>query len=302
MKGIESVVRMDNSRPSFLVAQDKIIFESSFAPADDWKSFIQSNRTYFESALKFVGRIENSSGINLGTGVQISGDLLLTNAHVLQLFAEETNGTWKIDAGQKIWIDFGHEYTGPNGSLVGRKTWRRREIIEIVYAPKNYADRFSVNHALLDLVLLRLQAFSSPDDSPGLGIDLDADLARNASPIFVIGYPLLNKLGTTEEQYRSYFEELFSWQSDIKRVSIGESLPTSLKWSMQHDASTLGGNSGSLLCHTTRSFPTTSAIHYAGEFRTANYAHLIGKVLDEPDSQQNTLRKILGNEGVQEIS
>ena len=81
----------------------------------------------------------------------------------------------------------------------------------------------------------------------------------------VIGYPGQNSQIPDPDAVRNIFGDIY----DVKRLAPGAVMRAD-ETVIEHDASTLGGNSGSLVF----SLETGKAVglHFAGSYTTANYA------------------------------
>jgi hypothetical protein len=90
--------------------------------------------------------------------------------------------------------------------------------------------------------------------------------------------------------------------------SPGESEDDPKRWRMRHDASTLGGNSGSAAV-SLEFAPNVIGLHYGGQWlggplQRTNWAHALRGVLDEegyPGLRHRTLRELAAVEGIDVI-
>jgi hypothetical protein len=129
---------------------------------------------------------------------------------------------------------------------------------------------------------------------------LPFDVAPNwAKPglvrVYTIGYP-------GQPQYGAYnlnlLEQLFQTTFGYKRVAPGEIRSAQAAvgpWTLAHDATTLGGNSGSVVV-AIGSETNAAGLHYGGRSSqpSENWGHVLGRVLDEQDpGTKKTLRQTL---------
>jgi hypothetical protein len=73
-------------------------------------------------------------------------------------------------------------------------------------------------------------------------------------------------------------------------------------WTFAHDATTLGGNSGSVVLRRDQE-QVAAGLHYGGRWSEPreNWGHILGLVLDQPDKSGKTLREYLNDFDVQPI-
>jgi endonuclease G len=234
-------------------------------PPAGWE-WLDAYRESLGKVISSIGRIDVPGLPTLpyaGTGFVVGDDLLLTNRHVAQVFV---NG---LGAGQKYLM-----FRSTLGACLDPKY----EVGDP--EPGSGAVRFQVVDALLvhphwDAALLRV----APADGAALPPPLA--LARRPPAFFggggslnvaVIGYPMLDFRGNVPEQM-SIFRNIFG----RKRIAPGflkgfASLPNKSGGTVQaveHDASTLGGNSGSAIVDLTSGLVV--GLHFGGEYLKANY-------------------------------
>lgn len=283
---LEAIVRTDGSRPSFLVRNGTVDLASS--PVGTWRDYILADETPLRAALACVGRIDNAGtprSVHVGTGFLVAPDLILTNRHVLQDVADEEAGGWAFKPG--AFIDFGREFRG-------RESVHPRRLAKVVYAGKDRIDMFGpVVHGRLDLALVALEPADPPPPVTPLAVEAATDWAEADGPqVFIVGYPAR----PDPDLYPpTLLEQLFRTTFRRKRLAPGVTTaplaPTAAGWTMTHDATTLGGNSGSVVLVAGRS-TVAAGLHYGGRRGSGgeNWGHVLGLALDTPDAKGRTLR------------
>jgi V8-like Glu-specific endopeptidase len=294
---LEVIVRTDGSRPSFMVRNG--VPDRATSPVGTWGSTLDDSLDKLRAAIECVGRIDDPSGAQgfQGTGILIAENLVVTNRHVLQVIGSQTgNGSWTLKP--NIAIDFGHEFRAQD-------SLRRRPVQGVVFAGSKPIDPFAIDHSKLDLALLELTPASATDKPKQvLALDASTDWGQSETGMFIIGFPGNPGFGSDAP---SLLELLFKSTYGCKRLAPGMVTTTpaglaasSRQWSLGHDATTLGGNSGSAVLVIGRE-RITAGLHYGG--RTSNprenWCHVLGRTLDETDGRsEKTLRTILTERGV----
>lgn len=290
---LEVIVRADGSRPSFMVREGDVDLATS--PAGAWAAQLQASAAsgLLPAALACVGRIDlpgSAQGFE-GTGFLIHENLLVTNRHVLQAIARpDATGKWTFKPG--VTINFGHEFR------VADKL-SPRSLKRVAYCPAKVISS-PIDHSKLDLVLIEVEsAVESEKPKAVLAIDVSPDWAVPGQYVYTVGYPGNPGLG----EPLSLLEQLFQSTFGCKRLAPGQcQIPASTvqDWTLVHDATTLGGNSGSVLLVPGRE-NVAAALHYGGTRATPreNWGHVLGRVLDELDSATGkTLHQLFGDLGV----
>lgn len=299
LAGLESIVRTDGTRPSFMIRNG--VPDLATSPIGTWRAVFDDESDKLQLAISSVGRIDDPAAEQgfQGTGCLIGENLVMTNRHVLQAIASpDASGVWTLKPG--ISIDFRHEYRLPN--LV-----KRREITGVVFAGSKPIDFFHIDHDKLDLALLELAPPATNADRPEhvLAVDATIDWGTPRQQVFVIGYPGAPSPGLAAP---SLLEQLFKSTYGHKRIAPGMvtsaagSLPDNERsWTLAHDATTLAGSSGSCTIVMGRK-SAAAGLHYGGSWRDPreNWSHVLGRTLDETDGQPRSkrLRTILEEHGV----
>jgi len=282
--GLEVIVQTDGSRPAFLVRDDFIVPDSS--PPGEWTDLLTdvTREDALRAVLGSVGRVDITHPLfpYAGTGWLIAPDLIATNRHVAQLFvdfAAPEGARLKTELDPRI--DFGHEHRG-------RDSLNNRSITALVFAGAKPVPPVGIDHAVLDLAIFRIGAPAQATDAAQqpVALRIGPHAAEPQTEVFVTGYPgrpdpaALGSVSETDKVLRLLFNKLWGF----KRLAPGLITPPTIgPRTMNHDASTLGGNSGSLVMGID-SIPSVMGIHYGGNWGgdRANWGHVIANILDEP--------------------
>lgn len=289
---LEVIVRIDGSRPSFMIRNGEP--DKATSPVGNWGNILDARADELRHAIACVGRL-NVGEEHVGTGFLVQDNFILTNRHVLQgLGMKNDDDEWVL--APSATIDFGFEFRA-------QASRNRRKIKRVTFAGKDYIDGRILDHNKLDLALLELEP-TNIDSIPKrlLAFDISPDWATSATTVFTIGYPGNPGIeGITA--YGSLLERLFKSTFGYKRLAPGEILQMNdqiAPWTTGHDSTTLGGNSGSLVIVAGREF-AAAGLHYGGTLRTPrqNWAHILGKTLSATDGQSSkTLKEHLLEQGV----
>ena len=219
---------------------------------------IRSRLAPAEEALKGiiprVGRVEilDYQTDYVGTGWMIDEDLLITNRHVAELFGEKRGATFSFRANAegtlfKARVDFLREYQ--------RATTSQATVEEIIYIEERSELR-------PDFALVRLSKASALPQP----IELDATQVKFHDDVAVIGYP-------AEDPRNDAFamRDIFKGVYNVKRLSPGWISGVRQDGKLlEHDCTTLGGNSGSVVLNLATG--KACGLHFSGSYRDRNFA------------------------------
>ncbi len=227
--------------------------------------------------LQAVGRIDGD-GIHLGTGFVVGPGLVMTNRHVLEEIASplpraEQPKRWQMVRGATV--DF-----SPSGNDPAQKFM----VEEVAFAGPEQIYRLPISFAKLDLALLRVQAVNAA------GMALPKPFRVNQDPnwrgadanLFVVGFPAppnavpRDERGALRHDVIERLREIFGLNYRRKYFSPGLAQATR-SWVFDHDATTLGGNSGSVVGALSGDLPAVG-LHFAGDWLRANHAHDLAAV------------------------
>ncbi|MEZ4302420.1 MAG: serine protease [Polyangiaceae bacterium] len=237
-------------RPSLLVKGDRVVGE----PAVAWSA---AQRAVIEAALPFVGSIAPSrrpgpfggapSRLGIATCFAIGPRAVVTNVHVLDQLARDG-----LSASDAV-VRFDVEWDAPS----------RLAPVAVKGVLARHPER--------DVVILELSA----DCPPAAGLPLSGGAEPAAlAPVAAIGHPLSD--GRNPRWAQAMFEGKFG----VKRVSPG--VVTGVERAvLYHDASTLGGSSGSPILDVETG--RVVGVHSLGDFALRNAAVPVGALSDTPE-------------------
>lgn len=247
---LEKIIRV-TGRPSLLVIDGTFV-----KPVlNIWDQTLNAARGALESAIAAVGRVEvQHRPDGIGTAWMVTEELAITNAHVAREFAYPAgNGKYRFYkvAGKtpRVFVDFWEEYR-----VDGQREF---EVVEVLYIAPDEAP---------DVAILRMAGAYGRKLPPPIPLASDSAPIGEAVKIAVIGYPHYDSVEDPRIR-REIFGDIYG----VKRLSPGETMPSdAAEWFFAHDASTLGGCSGSVVLDLTRG--TAIGLHFSGNSGLANYA------------------------------
>ena len=250
MLGLEAIV-LPRNRPVALVRGDS--YDDLDGPWVSLNGDVIKKR--IASLLPLIGRVEVPSSPILpyaGTGFVVGQGLIATNRHVAQLFSQGRGLTIRYRAGDAA-IDFKRQIDAPDDDRTAYLSVRAVEMI----------------HPYWDMALLRVDDLPT-DRMLRLSVKSPEELLDHN--VVVIGYPARDERNDIALQDR-----IFNRTYNVKRLQPGvirarakiQSFENTVN-ALTHDASTLGGNSGSAVIEVESG--EVVALHFAGEYLKANYA------------------------------
>jgi endonuclease G len=242
-------------RPPLLVRNDTVELE----PLVDFPAGTDTLIKNAERNVRSVGRVEflNHSMSWGGTGWVIgedgTGRVVATNRHVAQFVARRSadgRGVFLRSALSGVRYGMNVDFREEVGALPGDA--RQVSVTGIVYLADDTAP---------DVALLRIAGEALPSMLP-----LADHEASIGDLVALIGYPAFDSRNNVDDQAR-YFRDLY----DVKRFAPGKVMQAlSGRTVLNHDCTSLGGNSGSPLIdlHTGK----VVGLHFAGQYGLANSA------------------------------
>ena len=250
MLGLEAIVLPRNRPVAFVRGESYDDLDGPWVSLND-----DVVKKRIASLLPLIGRVEVPSSPILpyaGTGFVVGQGLIATNRHVAQLFSQGLGLTIRYRAGDAA-IDFKRQVDAPDDDRTAYLSVRAVEMI----------------HPYWDMALLRVDDLPT-DRMLRLSVKSPEELLDHN--VVVIGYPARDERNDVALQDR-----IFNRTYNVKRLQPGvirarakiQSFENTVN-ALTHDASTLGGNSGSAVIEIDTG--EVVALHFAGEYLKANYA------------------------------
>jgi len=241
-------------RPVLLVRDNDVRLED--LDTDTWKARLESARANLRAAIRSVGRIELRRHPQydwVGTGWVVADDVIVTNRHVAEVFAQQVGEQFLFRSsflGQmEARLDFLEEHQSESAAEF--------RIVRVLHIEQGAGP---------DIAFLQVDWASNAAGEPRPPIPL-APTTEPTGSVAVIGYPAKDTRTRISEEMDRIFGNVYN----VKRLAPGEvtSLLENNRF-LTHDATTLGGNSGSVVLDLERGHAT--ALHFAGREEVANYA------------------------------
>ena len=264
---LEAIVEQGGSRPTVPVSDDGGI-DLADERLGQWQSLAKKFATQISVVASAVGRID-VDGQHAGTGFVVKDGVILTNRHVLQALAEPDGaGGWTFRGQPTITFDAEPAQTRARQFAIRKK---------VVLTGAQPIDPFSLDFNKLDFAILECEVDGSAGFPAPLPLESDPDKVTVGRPIFAIGYAAPPPHGVYSSEV---LNRLFSHRYGVKRFSPGEidrgmgsAADATGETVFAHDATTLGGNSGSCLVDFGNDGRLVVGLHFAGAPKKANYAH-----------------------------
>jgi hypothetical protein len=278
--GLEAVVLTDGTRPSLNVKNGFVDLDNP--DVGDWDAAFKAFRTAMKSVIASVGRVNVPTNVGFaGTCFAIAPDLVVTNRHVVEEIARQgTNGTWALLHPEATFVDFIAES--------GSRKSRSNRVLSVAFAGPDPINR-RVDFAHLDLAVLRLD--------PGKGLpkavilEGDRTALRQSREVYLVGFPAQPRTHFGSGKPLPGFETsevmgaVFNWKFGVKKLAPGKVAkpPGRLtgdkkRWVFSHDASTLGGNSGSAVVDLSIDGARVVGLHFGGLARDENWSHAVSRI------------------------
>jgi hypothetical protein len=272
--GIEAIVSV--ARPALLMQ------EGGFGdPPPPWDDILGPFRERIKASSESVGRI-GVRGLPqvpyAGTGFMVAKDAVMTNCHVAMVFAQSgSEGDWSLRTGLEPNLDFLEDPDAQRTDPTSHTDVRIEGVIGI--------------HPRLDLALLQV---APPDGGNGTAKPLTV-MSQDPGPLagrnlYVLGYPAPDRRNNPMVQRSIFGDQYF-----VKRLQPGAAMapppgaiirvePCSVDTEpgdvVFHDASTLGGNSGS--CVVDLDTGQVIGLHFGGQYMHYNVAVALWRLVDDP--------------------
>lgn len=291
ISGLEAVIRTDGSRPVLFVEDDFVDVAAS--SAGEYAATLSRLEDAVRRVCRSVGRVDDPTYTAYplgyqGTAWMLAEGLVATNYHVLQAIAPggvRRAGRFEGRLSTGVAVHFGHEVGDPRPE-------RRFPIRRVVSVGREGRPEFAqaaldgLNFDELDLAILELEPvagrpFPEPNHvARGDDKKTRGGLASTGRGVYLVGYP-----GNEQSTTPDLFAQLFAGVKSFKRLAPGRLTAVAGEvpldphgWIVTHDASTLGGNSGSALTDLDADGQTLLGLHFAGRHQQQNWAHGLERI------------------------
>ncbi|WP_017237181.1 trypsin-like serine peptidase [Streptomyces sp. SS] len=291
---LEAVVHSDGTRPVLFVEDD--FFDVTAPAVATWAAALSRIKAELRTVCRAAGRVNDPSSLlgYQGTAWAIDEGVVVTNYHVLEAISthpSRTDGQFGGELKPGVAVDFGAEVGGgpPN------RVFRISRVLGVgrAGAPERAHPTVPrVNFDGLDLAVLQLDRVSGrPFPTPVEVARGDDEATRGAlasrgRKIYIVGFP-----GSAGSTSPDVFAELFAGVKGVKRLTPGvltegrgEVDEDERRWIISHDASTLGGSSGSLVVDLEAEGRKVLGLHFAGVPDRVNWAHGLEGATPELDA------------------
>jgi V8-like Glu-specific endopeptidase len=249
----ETIVR-PSARPVLAVRNNKVTTEFLGPDSDVWKSRIDGARAILDVVIPSIGRIElknNADFAWVGTGWLVADDIVVTNRHVAREFGRGTQDGFVFRLGvnggaQSAQIDFLEEFE--------RSASLEFAIESILWIATPTEP---------DIAFLRVR---QTGQNRRLATPIPLSEAVSADDFIVtIGYPARDPRVPDQRLVQRIFGDVY----EKKRLAPGQVTDVGPD-ELQHDCSTLGGNSGSPVISLKNG--QAVGLHFSGLFLESNFA------------------------------
>lgn len=281
--GLEALVKM-KGRPAIRLDGNPI--DINDPDVKEWAGILAMLPDRLPKLAQSVGRID-AEGMHQGTGFVVAPGIVMTNRHVVEGFAAPIPSAHRPDRWlleQDATINFSPGARHPDFSF---------RVQDVLFSgPDPISGDPLIDHAELDLALLAVETVNNankplPDALP---LDGNAGKTDRNSKLFLIGYPAAPSNFPTDENglFRvdvvERIRQLFGMDYGVSYLSPGlvdvdvdafDLCPRPISFS--HDATSLGGSSGSCLLSCDSDLDVIG-LHYGGDWLRANFAHDVSRV------------------------
>jgi hypothetical protein len=285
--GLEAVILTNGERPSLFVRNGFV--DLNAADIGDWDQDLGHFQNEIRKVIMSVGRIDVPvKPWFAGTCIVIAEGLVVTNRHVLEEIAtQDAAGAWTLKWPDATSVDF----VGEDGAAAATKF----KVSGVPFAGLDPINR-RINFAHLDMAILRLDPDSDAANTFPMPVTFETDTSQPKSrrDLYVVGFPGQPKAwlfdGAPPAGYETtqVISTVFNDKFGVKRLAPGtikagpgEVANDGKSWICTHDASTLGGNSGSCVADLSGDGFRIMALHFAGTNRERNWAHVAARLHEQ---------------------
>jgi endonuclease G len=259
---VPETIVLRTGRPVLLVKNDQPDLVFKDAESAVWRDRLAKAKDHIHRAVLATGRIEvrhHPTFDWIGTGWLVEEDIIVTNRHVAQEFGRRQGTRIAFRPGtlgrpMKPSVDFLEEF--------GRLRDRSFAIKEVLHIEDDAGP---------DIALLKVERGRSQPLAQPIALSPHTPVARQQ--VATIGYPARDSR-IPEQQL---MEDIFGDVYDKKRLAPGQVIGVA-RGSLEHDCSTLGGNSGSVVVDLESG--AAVGLHFAGRFLVANFAVPAGVIAE----------------------
>lgn len=279
---LEALVQL-TGRPAIRVEGGTI--DPNHPQLGEWQGAYLTAQPEIDATFASIGRID-LDGEHVGTGIVVADGIVMTNRHVVEAFAAPVPKRtapkgWVLESGA-VTIDFSEAGDGSKAFAV-------KSVIEA--GPNPIAD-YPIDFANLDMALLEVETTNAAGNllPKALCGDSSVTPVERSNRIYVVGYPArpadlpTDAEGKVRMDVVTRLREIFGLKYGRKYFSPGfVSTPRGVvandpkTWVFNHDATTLGGNSGSAAIYLGDPIALVG-LHFAGDWLRANHAHALAAV------------------------
>jgi endonuclease G len=250
----QETIVLRTGRPVLAITNNEVRFEVSDSESEIWRDRLRVAREVIDRAVLAVGRIDVANNPRfdwVGTGWLVAEDIIVTNRHVAAEFGRNDGARFVFRSSSNFGtmsasIDFLHEVDSQESNAF--------DIQGLLHIEPEDGP---------DMAFLRVR----PRDGRNLAapIALAQSAPAPAEQVAVIGYPARDSRIPEVDLMDHIFGNVYN----RKRLAPGQLIGVH-PVEVEHDCSTLGGNSGSVVL----SLKSGEAVglHFSGQFLKANYA------------------------------
>ena len=267
-------------RPVLRLSNGETPFDTQHPGIGTWAGDLMFSFDDIREISKTVGRvdIETANGWqHVGTGFVSGSNQIITNRHVLDAFAEPfpiETGTFEMRLTANVSINFDADATDDK---------MRYKIKSVISSGRDRIGRF-VDLSKLDMAVLEIETDNGHASHPG-AFSTEWLPTSGITDVAVLGFPAQPGQAAAPQgqsaalEYWQRIRELFQRDFGTKYLSPGKIklLPGEIEgdtrgWAFSHDATTMGGNSGSVVVSIGDQFGPCG-LHFGGRTLAQNMAH-----------------------------
>ncbi|WP_104666753.1 phospholipase D-like domain-containing protein [Ensifer adhaerens] len=247
-------IALRQGRPVLAIKDGDTVLEFAQSASTAWREKLVAASAQLRRTIPSVGRVELTNYVaapSIGTAWMIVPEVVVTNRHVAEYFALRSAGGLRFLLGDDrripigVKIDFAEEF--------GSQVEREFDVADIIYlAPIT----------LPDIALLRVKGRSGLSMPPPLTLSRTSSVGKTVA---VIGYPHRDPFLPEQK----LMDEIFFNGYEHKQIAPGFVM-NELTADIEHDCSTLTGNSGSPVIDLENG--EVVGLHRAGIFLSRNFA------------------------------